>query len=58
MERQDRLTGATAALVGAVRESGEGSWEAGSGSTEEALLRWIEEQGDRMEALKESLDQN
>ena len=31
--------------------------EVGSGPTEEALVRWLEEQGDRMEALKKGLDQ-
>ena len=56
-ERQDRLTGATAALIVAVREAGEGLWEVGSGLMEEALLRGLEEEGDRMEALKGSLDQ-
>ena len=45
-----------AALLVAVREAEEGPWEVGLGPTEEALLSWIEEQGDRMEALKESLD--
>ena len=49
-EQQDRLTGATAALIVAI-------WEAGSGAMEETLLEWLEEQGDRMETMKESLDQ-
>ena len=49
-DSQDRLTGATSALLMAVRE-------AGPRPTDEALPRWLEEQGDRMEALKESLDQ-
>ena len=56
-DRHDRLTGATAALIVAIREAGEGPWVAGSGPTEEALPRWLEEQGNRMEALKEILDQ-
>ena len=56
-DRQDRLTGATAALIVAVREAGEGPWEAGSGQREEALLGWLEKQVDQMEDLKESLDQ-
>ena len=49
-EQQGRLTGATADLIRAVVE-------AKVGVTEEALLEWLEEQGDRMENLKESLDQ-
>ena len=56
-DRQDRLTGATAALIVAVREAGEGLWEAGSGPMEGALLGLLEEQIDWMEDLKESLDQ-
>ena len=49
-EQQGRLTGATAALIRA-----EG--EVRIGVTEEALLEWLEEQGDRQENLKESQDQ-
>ena len=49
-DHQDRLTGATAALIVAVREAGEGPME-------EALLGWLEKQVDRVEDLKESLDQ-
>ena len=49
-DSHDRLTGATAALLMAVRE-------AGPRLTEEALPRWLEGQRDRMEALKENLDQ-
>ena len=48
---------ATAALIGAVKEAEEGSWEAGSGLKEEALRRWLGEQVSRMDELKESLDQ-
>ena len=54
---QDRLTGATAALLVALREAGKGPWETGSGPTEEALLGWLEEQIYQMEDLKESMDQ-
>ena len=56
-DRQDKLSGATAALIVAVKEAGEGPWEAGPGLTEEALLGWLEKQVDRMKDLKESLDQ-
>ena len=40
----------------AVKEVGEGPGEAGSGQTEEAFLRWLEEQGGQMEALKKGMD--
>ena len=56
-DRQDKLSRATAGLIGAVKEAGEGPLEAGPGLTEEALLRWLRVQVARMEDMKESLDQ-
>ena len=56
-DRQGRLFRATVALIVAVKEAEEGPWEAGSGLTEEALLKWLGKQVDRIEDLKESLDQ-
>ena len=56
-DRQDKLSRATAALIVAMKEAGEGPWEAGSGLREGALLRLLGEQVARMEDLKESLDQ-
>ena len=38
-DRQGKLVRATAALIGAVEEAEEGSWEAGSGLKEEALRK-------------------
>ena len=43
-DRQDKLSRATAALIVAVKEAGEGPWEARSGLREEALLRWLLDQ--------------
>ena len=56
-DRQGKLVRATAALIGAVKEAEEGSWEAGSGLKEEALRKWLGEQVSRMDKLEESLDQ-
>ena len=57
MDRQDKLSGASAALIGAVKGAGGGSWEARPELTEEALMGWNRDQEDRIEDLTERLDQ-
>ena len=56
MAQQDKLTGATAVLLAAVRASGGGPWEARLGLTKKALADWLAEQEDRVRELKERLE--
>ena len=56
MSQQERMIEATTRLLMRVSEAGKGPWETCQGLTQRALTKWLGEQEDPVDELKESLD--
>ena len=57
MAQQEKMTEATTRLLAVVCEVGGGPWEECPGLTERALTVWMGEQEDRVDGLKERIEQ-